>query len=469
MSTGSTISLNRHVSIAYEADVAVCGAGPAGFIAAIAAARTGARVILIDRWGFSGGNLTAGLVNPMQTFHDRDGRQVVRGIAQEFVDRLISLGGSPGHVPDPVAFVATVTPFHPEVFKRAADQLLAEAGVYVLYNTQVVACERTGNRISGLVVYNKASFQGVRAQVYVDATGDADLSYMAEETVLIGRQSEHGDDPNDTGDGVTTQPMTLMYRISGVNWDAIIASMRKNPDDFFTPALKLPLEEMPILGVSGFFELIKDGIEQGAIPATRDRVLLFGLDRDGDAIVNMTRCLNLSGLDPVHISQAEILAREQMWQYFDFLRERVPGFRSTRLLHAGCHLGIRETRRVLGDYVLTADDLVQGRSFPDVVAVGGYPVDIHSGSDARLVTDTLLKPSYQIPLRALLGRTNSNLLVAGRCVSSTSRGLAAVRVSPIAMAMGEAAGRAAGLAAVYGVPPRSLDVQDIQRGLDLPG
>lgn len=462
------VAFTRHVPIRYEADVAVCGAGPAGLIAAIAAARSGARVILIDRWGFAGGNLTAGLVNPMQSFHDREGEQVVRGIAEELVQRIVALGGSPGHVPDPVGFVSTITPFHPEVFKLAADQLLAESGVFTLYHTTIVGVQRRNDEIETLITVNKAGMEGVRADLFIDATGDGDLSALAGEDVLIGRQDALGDDPNDPGDGKSTQAMTLMYRVVGVEWDAIVAEMRRRPDDFYEASTSLPLEHFPVVGVSGFFEPVAEGVAAGQIPAVRDRVLVFGLDRTGDAIVNMTRCVGYSGLSPTDLSAAEVQAREQMWQYFHFLKRRVPGFKKIRLMHAGCHLGIRETRRVLGEYVITAEDLNNGRTFPDAIASGGYPVDIHSGSDAKLITDTLQKPRYQIPLRALMARNNRNLLVCGRCVSSTSRGLAALRVSPIAMAMGEAAGRVAGLAATRRVPIRSVDVADVQKVLDIP-
>ncbi|NLJ86008.1 MAG: FAD-dependent oxidoreductase [Firmicutes bacterium] len=425
---------NRFYHRSNSSQIVVCGGGPAGIAAAIAAARGGCEVTLVERYGFLGGNLTAGLVNPMMTFHTLSGRQIIKGIAQEIVDRLVTTGGSPGHIPDPVQFVGSVTPFEPEVLKMVAEQMLLEAGVKMRYHALLIDAERQDNRLQSITLATKSGLETIHGEFFIDTTGDADLVNLAKEQYDIGRDA----------DGFT-QPMTLIFRIGNVDIEQVLSYVRDHPQDFHLPYGVEALPTSGLVGISGFFSLVQEAIEKKEIPPYRDRLLFFGLGKQ-DVIANVTRIMGLSGVDAHDLSSAETLGRSQAWTYFAFMRRHIPGFQKARLIQTGAQIGVRETRRLRGQYVLTEEDLLNGTSFPDTVALGAYPIDVHSPVDDSLQLQNL-KPDgfYEIPLRSLMPQNVENLLVAGRCISSTHTALAALRVAPTAMATGEAAGRTAAL------------------------
>lgn len=452
-----TIRVVLEAPVIRECDVLVAGGGPAGVTAAVAAARQGARVVLLERLAALGGNLTAGLVNPMLTFHARSGLQIVRGLAQEIIDRLIDAGGSPGHIPDPVAFVKTITPFQPDVFKHVLDRFVLDAGVEVFFHSQVVDVRKVDQRITHVVAL--AGKQGPVAfapRVVIDATGDGDVSAFAGEMWTFGRKE----------DG-QAQPMTMMFRMAGVDTEQIRSYVQQHPDQFHKRGAGID-PSSPYLGVAGYFDAVKQAIERGELPPLRDRILFFtGVD-PGEVIVNVTRVLGASVMDAKSWSNAETEGRRQVWQYARFLQRYIPGFERSRVIHVGQQLGIRESRLIAGRYVLQADDLMNGVPFPDRVAAGSYPVDIHSPSDSRLQTRELKADYYFIPYRSMLPRYTQNLIVAGRCISATHEACAAIRVSPIAMAIGEAAGVAAGIAHRLSISPADVDPGLIQAEVDLP-
>ena len=426
-------------------------------MAAVAAARRGMRVVLLERLAALGGNLTAGLVNPMLTFHAKSGRQVVKGQAQELVDRLVRAGGSPGHLPDPVGFVKTVTPFDPDILKTTLDSLVTEAGVEVYLHSQVVAVRKESDRLTHVVAAaGKEGLVAFAARLFVDASGDGDVAAFAGEEWTLGRKV----------DG-QTQPMTLMFRMGGVDLAELRAYVEQYPDEFFNQGRGL-FEAGGYPGVSGFFRHVEEAILRGELPPYRDRVLFFGGVAPGEVIVNVTRISKATVLSARSWTDAEMEGRRQVWQYARFLQKRIPGFAQSRVIHVGQQLGIRESRLIQGRYVLTPEDLVKGTPFPDRIAAGSYPVDIHSPSDRSLVTQELEADYYFIPFRALLPKRTGNLLLAGRCISATHEACAAIRVSPIAMAIGEAAGIAAALAIKMGIDPCDVDPAEIQNQLELP-
>ncbi len=406
-------------------DVAVCGGGPAGVVAAVAAARAGARTLLIERYGFLGGNSTAAGVNPWMSFHDYRGQQVIRGIGEEIVRRLRDLGGTPGHVRDTIGFVSRFVPLDHEVVKFLFDVMLKEAGVDVLLHSFLVETGTSDGHLERVRVATKAGYIDFRARVFVDCTGDADVAHHAGNATWTGREA----------DGLT-QPMTMNFRVGGVEARPIADYMREHPEDFFEKTTWHDLE--PLTGVFGFRRIWK-----GAdLPIPRESVLFFF---------------------PFDMTRAEQDGRRQVALLVDFFRSQVPGFRDTFLVSTPTQIGIRESRRVVGDYVLSDEDVMAGREQPDAVGRCGYPIDIHSPTGRGTGHGTTEQPVYDVPYRALIARDVDNLLVAGRCLSAEHAAHSSIRITPGCFLTGQAAGAAAALAARSRISPREVSIEELQR------
>jgi hypothetical protein len=434
-------------------DVIVAGGGVSGSVAAIASARNGARTLLVERYGFLGGSLTNAGVGPMMTFHAGK-EQVVKGIPGEIVERLQAMGGSPGHIGDTIGYASSVTPFDAESLKLLLDEMTLESGCDLLLHTMVAGAAVQGGRITAITVCNKAGLSELAAQVFIDATGDADLARWAGVDCQKGRDA----------DGLA-QPMTMNLKIGGVDRDAVKAYMKAHPGEFLIgdPA---DLDRAPRLSVSGFYSLLGEAIAGRRITFERDFVLFFETNTLGEVILNMTRVLKLDATRPEDLTRAELEGRKQARQAFLFLKQSVPGFQNAVCLGTPAQIGIRESRRITGTYRLTDQDLLAGRRFEDAIARGGYPIDIHNPSGNS--TDSVHLPygaSYQIPYRSLLNDRIVNLAVAGRCLSATHEAAAAIRVSPIAMAIGQAAGTAAALGIKTGQDLHRIDVAQLQKTL----
>ncbi|MGH2453582.1 MAG: FAD-dependent oxidoreductase [bacterium] len=443
-----------------EYDVVVVGGGPAGTVASIAAAREGARVACIERYGFLGGTLTAAMVAPIMGFHAGD-LQVVRGIPQEIVDRLIALGASPGHVPDPIDFCYTVTPFDYEGLKRVYLEMAVDAGVELWLHTIFLDATATAGRIERLRVWQKDGIKEVRAAAYVDASGDADLTAAAGLPTRLGREEDQ-----------RTQPMTLMFRLGGVDWGGVMDHLAAHEGEIqhgqgVHDRIDIEwLRSLPIRGFAGFSALVSAARQRGEWTIPRDRLLVFEGVRPGEAVVNTTRVLGRLGTIGADLARAEVEGRQQAYQVVDFLRRHLPGFSSAFLLETPAQIGVRETRRIVGDYTLTQDDILTGRKFPDAIACGAYPIDIHDPVSARLVARRLPPGEYYtIPYRSLLPEGGHNLLAAGRCISATHEAFAAFRVSAIVMAIAQAAGTAAALAARRQIEPRAVESDELRNRL----
>lgn len=437
-----------------EADIVVCGGGPAGVNAAIAAGRSGARTVLVERYGFIGGMSTAALVYPWMTFHTAEGKQVIKGIAQEIIDRLMQRKASPGHLRDTVGFVHTITPYHPEHYKVLALEMLKEAGVKLLLHSFADRVVTEGPQIQSVELTTKSGKVEVRGTVFIDATGDADIAYLAGAPCLQGRDGDK-----------LTQPMTMKFRMRGVDLARVKQYMLEHPEEFYrkTPFGELP--GLPLSGVLGYYKHWKEA----DLPINRDQVLFFTGPEDDEVLVNTTRVQGLDGTDVEDLTEAEEQGRRQVLMVADFMR-RLPGFEGASLSAVGAQIGIRETRRIDGVYALQADDVVQGRRFPDVIARSGYPIDIHDPS-GKGVTAAWVQGdgAYDIPYRCLLPRQITNLLTAGRCISTTHEALATTRLTPSCMATGQAAGSAAGLAVKHGVRPGDFDIGELQSVLEAGG
>lgn len=438
-----------------EADVVVAGGGPAGLCAALAAARMGRSTVLVERYGFIGGMTSAALVYPWMTFHTLEGKQVIAGLAQEIVDRLQERGASPGHMRDTVGFTKTLTPFRLEVFQVLALDMLEEAGVKVLLHSFIDRVSIENGRIRALGLTTKSGPVEVAGKVFVDATGDADVAHLAGVPCLKGRDS----------DG-KAQPMTLKFRMRGVDLAKVKAYMLAHPEEFYkrTPVEELP--GLPLTGICGFYRHWKEA----GLPINRDQVLFFAGPEADEVLVNTTRVQGLDGTLAEDLSRAEAEGRRQALMVADFMRRSLPGFEQASISQMGAQIGVRESRRIQGDYVLGTEDVVSGRRFEDAIARSGYPVDIHDPTGQGVKSEWVKGDgAYDIPYRSLIAQDADNLLAAGRCISTSHEALGTTRLTPSCMATGQAAGVAAALAAECGVSPRGISVAELQRLLRLQG
>jgi len=448
---------SREAVVAGDVDVLVVGGGPAGLGAAIGAADAGARVVLAERYGFLGGNATAALVMPLMSFHTQKtirtektgeavllptdhgpGDPIIAGVLKRLLERLVSVGGA---IP-PSLQTGYVVPFDPEWFKQVALDLLNEAGVQFLLHAFAsgVFTEKGSSKISGAVFETKSGPVVIRAKVVVDCTGDADMAVQAGAPYEVGR-----------ADGLA-QPMTLMFRMVEFNRPLFEEYVKRNPGQW--------------RGVHGLWDLVRRATEAGELELPREDILFFATPHEREVSVNSTRVTRVLGTDVWDLTYAECVSRTQMRQIAEFLKRYVPGFDKAYPVQSGINVGVRETRRIVGEYQLSADDILNARKFPDAIARGAYPIDIHNPAG----TGTVLKrlppgEAYDIPLRCLLPVKIDNLLVAGRCISGTHEAHSSYRVMPIVMATGHAAGVCAALAVQSGARPREVPVQQVQREL----
>ncbi|CAM4492467.1 hypothetical protein FHS16_005373 [Paenibacillus endophyticus] len=438
-----------------EADVVVIGGGPAGVNAAIAAGRGGAKTVLIEKYGFIGGMSTAALVYPWMTFHTVDGKQVIRGIAEEIVNRLQAAGASPGHQIDTVGFVKTITPYHPEHYKVLAVDMLREAGVKLILHSFVDQVRMAGNLIESVQLTSKSGRMEVQGKVFVDTSGDADVAYLAGAPVLKGRDGDR-----------QMQPMTMKFRMRGVDLDRVKQYMLQHKDEFYAKTPWSELEQLPLTGVLGFYKHWREA----NLPINRDQVLFFTGPEKDEVLVNTTRVQGLDGTDVEDLTEAEQLGRKQVMQVAAFMTARLPGFENASISQVGAQIGVRETRRIDGVYSLQAEDVVSGRKFEDTIARSGYPIDIHDPS-GKGVTAAWVKGdgAYDIPYRCLLPQEVTNLLMGGRCISTSHEALATTRLTPSCMATGQAAGTAAAIAVRQGISPAEVDAVELRNQLRTDG
>ncbi len=423
------------------ADVLILGGGLSGFAAAIGAAREGAKVALAERHFLLGGTATEALVCPLQTFHSRTGR-VIGGVAQELVERLKARGGSPGHLADPLGFAASVTPADPDILKSMLSEWLKDENVIALLGHRMRGTEIAGGRISSVTVEDEHRNEIViEAAAYIDASGNGDL------TADAGCEMEI--DPD-------CQPMSLMFVLDRVDSNAIISYQKKHHDEFYMHP-DMSVLDRGYIGVAGFFEHVRKGRDAGVFPVQRDRLLFFGNTRPGQVVVNTTRLTGYHGLNGDEVSIAMREAVAQTWALYRFMRDEIPGFSQSRVARIADHIGVRETRRLIGRYVMDERDVLSTAFFEDAVAKGAFPMDIHSATDASLTTKLIDgKGHYDIPLRSLLNKNVENLITVGKCISVTHKGFSSTRVMPTCMAVGHAGGVAAALAAQMKKDPQEL-------------
>ncbi len=437
----------REIPVRTEVDVLVVGGGPAGIMAARAAAGNGLRVMLIESRGFVGGNLAIGL--PILGFLGRKGNQIIKGQAQELIDRLKARGAASDH--RPCALHVSLTIIDPEQAKTVALEMLEEAGVEVLMYVFCADVIKEDETVRGVVIESKAGREAILARTVIDCTGDGDVACRA------GVECRKGD-----ADG-GMQPPTLMFSMRGVDVQRLRDAIVNEPEvyDMDTmPAEQFRTGKFITVGFRGPLQKAQD---EGLNITVARTILITGM-REDEIWVNMSRVSGVDATRPESYTHGEIEARRQIYDIEKYLKKYVPGFENAHMEQVAPFMGIRESRVTVGRYVLTAEDILACRRFDEVVAVASYPVDIHhaTGGDCSLYW---CEDSYDIPYRCLVPARVEGLLVAGRCASATHEAMASTRVMSTCMAMGEAAGRAARIALSDGVPPSGVDVRKVQREL----
>jgi hypothetical protein len=435
----------REIPVLGRHEVLVCGGGPAGFAAAVASARNGTRTMMLERHGFPGGMASAGMVNPIYGFFARH-IQIVTGIPQELIDRLAQIpGGTAGHeyrhdcvarreqcgecitgvdeAKCPVASVANVCPVDSEAVKLVALQMVDESGSEWCLHTHIVDVLQEGDRVTGVITYGKSGFGAYLADLIIDATGDADIA------ALSGAPFQAGSDE----DGAT-KPPTLMFRIGNVKLtkDRVRAKL---PEDI-------------------------------AEKAGGTWCWLMALPREGEYTVNSPS--GLVGFDATrtdHLSHAQAETTRQVFLKLDGLRRNLRGCENAELLSIAPHLGLRDSRRIVGEYTLTEEDVLTSRKHPEGIANGVHPIDLHTGSpkhEGRNLIKTPCGDYYQIPFGCLIPKRIENLLVAGRSISSTFQAQGSARVMATCMGVGQAAGTAASICTKRGESIRKIDISELR-------
>lgn len=434
-------------------DVLVAGGGVSGCAAAIAAGRAGASVLVIEQSGYLGGTLTGCGVGPMMTYHAGE-KQVIRGIMQELVAILVERGMSPGHVPDTKQYTSTVTPFDAEGLKLVLDELVAQAGCTVLFHTFVGAAQAQDGHIKSVTLCNKDGINTASGKIFIDATGDGDVATWAGAPMTKGRPE----------DGAA-QPMTMNLKYCGVDTRRLKDHVLAHLEDFPHMAAHKELfaQDIPI-DLEGFEVEFKREKAAGRLSIARENILVFATGRPGEYIFNTTRVIGHDATDAASLSDAEILGRRQCAQLARFLKDYVPGFENALVEYSGPSIGVRSSRQLSGTYLLTAQDILTRKEFPSVIAHAGYPIDIHNPSGEGTQSTFMSEPGsyYSIPYEIMTCPGFSNLLVSGRCVSASFEAQAAIRVTPSAGSIGQAAGAAAAIAARGNEDVRTLDIKALQ-------
>ena len=421
----STITQTRNVPLCGDYDVVVCGGGPSGVMAAIAAARGGARTAIVERYGFFGGMATAGLVAPISVFN-YNGRRIIDGLPWEFVSRMAEVGGAEEEKP-----LGNIT-FAPEIYKLTAQRMLLEAGVKLYLHSYITDCIKdSGNRITHIVMEGKSGARAISGRVFVDATGDADLGALAGVPMQV-RKGE-------------LQPASLIFMLGGADTDNLpmIRHSRQgvNYVDLDMRKVLTELREtmhIPVFGGPWYCGVLAKGI----------------------VLVNITR-FNVDMTDTDAATDAECTLHEHAALFASLMKKHIPAFADSFLLATAPQTGVRETRHLLGAHVLTGEEYLGCVKFEDTVSRGCHPVDIHSAGSTRQRCE-FMKDAGFVPYRSLYTPSFPNYLVAGRALSADPVAFASLRVQASCMGTGQAAGAAAALSVKNGVDVDKVDIEALR-------
>lgn len=404
-------------------ELVVVGGGFAGVAAAIAAARAGVDVLLVDKGNCLGGAAVNCLVSPFMPYSTViDGKHVVlsAGIFSEIIRRMDERHAMVGE-----------RYFLEEELKFVLNDMVLEAGVKLLFHAYIFKAEKRDGRIASISVATKSGETRIEADYFVDATGDAQLAYLADCPTTLGREPDH-----------LCQPMTLCFRVGNVDRDRFYASQ------------------------SRWSKIHAQKLEAGQLINPRENILVFHTPIPNVLHFNTTRVVKKDPTCPEDVTEAEVLARQQVQEVYELLKEHADGLENSYLMMTAAEIGVRESRMIVGDYVLTETDCKDCTRFEDAIAASNYEIDIHN-PEGTGTSHYFFKPGeyYTIPYRCLIPKEATNLLVAGRCISSDHGAQASYRIMPNVCTLGEAAGSAMGLAVKEGKQVRDIDVGALQAEL----
>ncbi len=444
MTTSSSQILEpiRYTPLSAELDVLVVGGGPAGIAAAVASARNEAKTLLIERYGFLGGMLTAGLVNCINGFRNQRGphdEQAVAGIAQEFVQRIADADGAylpGGNVPYCVVV-------DPEISKRIALELVMESGSDLLLHTLATNPVKEGGAVTGVITQSKSGRKAQGANVVIDCTGDGDIASGAGAPYQVGRPLD-----------ARPLPLQLMFRMDSVDMKRLASYMFRHREELDSMYDIQPLESVREAAESDRPFGASGPMLRGEGEPRRISVLVWR----GKALLWASASYQLDGTNARELTRAELRSRTEIGKLVGSLR-KIPGFEKSGLEQTAAQIGVRETRHIRGEYVLTEEDVLSGSQFDDSISIGANPM---ACIGKRPILD---HDGFGIPYRCLLPEEVDGILLAGRCISATHEAHGSCRAMATCMATGQAAGTAAALCIGMGEIPRHVSVPKVQQRL----
>jgi len=442
----------------YSCDIAVIGGGPAGLATAITAARAGKHVMLFEKNGFLGGNMTIGL--PLLGFLDENGNQCIAGFAEELVERLKEMNACYGIRECPKH--GSTANLDAEMVKILAFKMCREAGVEVILHVEAIESNVIDGRIDTVTLYGKCNRVTVSADIFADCTGDGDLACLSGCSYELGRGEEHD-----------LMPPTVMCTVEGVNDRELLDYVAEHPDEM--KPMSATIQTKPgydadyfradpnyvFVGMTQLWSKLKS---EGICPVARGNMIVINGIHEGQMYVNTTRLLNVDGTDIKDLTRGEIEGHLQLEKLIETFRKYVPGFENCYISSIAPGIGIRETRRIKGLKCVSVQQAINSEVPEDSICLSGYSIDIHYNTQSGTLFKKLEKP-FGIPYGCLVSAEISNLLFAGRCISVDDHVIGSVRVMTCCMAMGQAAGLAAAMALEKSVPPADVDVSLLRHEL----